>query len=185
MMQVCALLAVSLGAVSPWLLGRRVVLRRLRLLSRPSTALGTQVRALPVPVVLELLSAALKTGAGVPRALDAVAAAIGGDDSAELCQVANALRLGASWTSAWSVVSSRLVLVGQALRPAWDNGAPPIESLSTAGVEYNRRLRDAGRQAAGRLGVRLVLPLGTCYLPAFVLIGLAPVLIALGEGLFG
>jgi pilus assembly protein CpaF len=36
------------------------------------------------------------------------------------------------------------------------------------------------RDAAGRLAVRLVLPLGACFLPAFVLVGLAPVLIALG-----
>ncbi|HHW83721.1 MAG TPA: secretion system protein, partial [Actinomycetales bacterium] len=31
-----------------------------------------------------------------------------------------------------------------------------------------------------RLGVRLVLPLGTCYLPAFVLVGVMPVILATG-----
>jgi pilus assembly protein TadC len=33
------------------------------------------------------------------------------------------------------------------------------------------------------LGVRLVLPLGLCFLPAFVLVGLVPVLASLGRGL--
>jgi hypothetical protein len=31
--------------------------------------------------------------------------------------------------------------------------------------------------------VRLVLPLGACFLPAFVLVGLVPVLLALGVDL--
>jgi tight adherence protein B len=43
--------------------------------------------------------------------------------------------------------------------------------------------RSSARTAAARLGVRLVLPLGVCYLPAFVLVGLVPVLLALGIGL--
>jgi len=45
--------------------------------------------------------------------------------------------------------------------------------------------RSAAREAAGRLGVRLVLPLGLCFLPAFILIGLVPVILSLAAGLLG
>ncbi|WP_253181950.1 hypothetical protein [Cellulosimicrobium cellulans] len=47
----------------------------------------------------------------------------------------------------------------------------------------------AGRGRAGSCrsggGVQLVLPLGACFLPAFVLVGLLPVLLSLGSGLLG
>lgn len=33
--------------------------------------------------------------------------------------------------------------------------------------------------------MQLVLPLGLCYLPAFVLVGLVPVLISMGSGVLG
>ena len=38
---------------------------------------------------------------------------------------------------------------------------------------------------AGSPIVRLVVPLGLCYLPAFVLVGLVPVVVSLGAGLLG
>lgn len=134
-------------------------------------------------VVLELLGAALRAGAGVPRALAAVGDAVRGADGAALAQVAAALRLGAPWPAAWDGVPPRLEVVARALRPAWEEGAAPGDALTAAGEEVRRARRDAGRTAAGRLGVRLVLPLGTCFLPAFVLVGLVPVLLALGSGL--
>lgn len=44
--------------------------------------------------------------------------------------------------------------------------------------------RQLARGAASRLGVRLVLPLGLCYLPAFVLLGVMPVVAQLAGGIF-
>ena len=35
-------------------------------------------------------------------------------------------------------------------------------------------------EAAERLAVRLVLPLGACHLPAFVILGIAPVVASVG-----
>jgi pilus assembly protein TadC len=41
------------------------------------------------------------------------------------------------------------------------------------------------RTAAGALGVQLVLPLGLCFLPAFVLLGLVPMILSLAGNLMG
>jgi len=38
----------------------------------------------------------------------------------------------------------------------------------------------ADEEAAERLAVRLVLPLGACHLPAFVILGIAPVVASVG-----
>lgn len=136
--------------------------------------------------MLDLLEAACLTGVGLPRALDAVGCAIGGERGGALRAVAGALLLGAPWADAWSDVPPALVAAGRALRPAWDDGTPAAGLLRTAaeGLRRERRLR-AGEEAA-RLGVRLVLPLGLCHLPAFVLVGLVPVMVAMtSDGLLG
>ena len=169
----------------PWAAAERERRRRaLALTSRPAAELPSAGEAIDVGVLLELVAAALRSGAAVPRALLACADALGGADGVALTAVAAALRLGAPWGQAWAGVPPRLDVVGRALRPAWEEGAAPGDALRAAGDALRRERRDAARVAAARLGVRLVLPLGTCFLPAFVLVGLAPVLIALGVGVF-
>ena len=47
------------------------------------------------------------------------------------------------------------------------------------------KARASGDKAAAELGVRLSLPLALCLLPAFVLIGVVPLLIAVGGAVVG
>lgn len=138
-----------------------------------------------VAVVLDLLGAALGSGVGIPRALDAVGLAMQGEDGQSLQQVGAALLLGADWATAWQRAPARLGAVADALRPAWVHGAAPRDTLRVAGAQAIQSARSRARSAAARLGVHLVLPLGLCLLPAFVLIGLVPVLVALGSGALG
>jgi hypothetical protein len=145
-----------------------------------AVARGADPPGVDVQVVLELVAAALRSGAGVPRALKATGAAVGGGDGAVLTRAGHALVLGAAWERAWAGVPGELDPLVRALRGAWLDGAAPGEALRAAGEEVRHERRADARTAAARLGVRLVLPLGTCYLPAFVLVGLVPVLLALG-----
>ncbi|MBO0609626.1 type II secretion system F family protein [Myceligenerans salitolerans] len=140
---------------------------------------------LDAQVVLDLLASALRAGAGVPRALGAVGHAAGGRYGIALRGAADALVLGARWEQAWAGAPDALAPVRRALRAAWVDGVAPGEALRAAGQEMRRERSAAARTAAARLGVRLVLPLGCCYLPAFVLVGLVPVLLALGIDLLG
>lgn len=136
-------------------------------------------------VVLDLLGAALGAGAGVPRALGAVGRSVRGQDGEALERAGAALLLGAGWEPAWEGAPARLRPVSDALRPAWVHGAPPRDALRVARERIAHDARTRARTAAARLGVRLVLPLGLCLLPAFVLLGLVPVVVALGSGLGG
>ena len=148
-----------------------------------AAARGTDQPGVDVQVVLELVAAAMRSGAGVPRALEATGVAVGGTDGGVLTRAAHALVLGAVWERAWVDAPEALEPMVRALRGAWQDGAAPGEALRAAGDEVRHRRRASARTAAARLGVRLVLPLGACYLPAFVLVGLLPVLLALGIGL--
>lgn len=159
-----------------------------RLVDLPAESRGRTRRPaveVPVAVVLDLLDAACSAGASVPGALGAVGRAVGGDRGIVLTRVAAGLTVGASWDEAWSEVPRALVPVGDALRPAWEVGAAPGGGLRSAGRTLRREEHSRALAAAGSLGVHLVLPLGLCYLPAFVLVGLVPVLISMGSGVLG
>lgn len=166
-----------------------------------SRAVRRRARGVPEPdvlLLLDLLDAAILAGASVPRALGAVGAAIAGADvgvgsgrdvadtvgaAPALTRAASALLMGADWHAAWRGSPARLAPLVDGLAPSWVTGAAPGPALRATADRVRRERRNASREAAGRLGVLLVLPLGLCFLPAFVLIGLAPVILSLTAGL--
>lgn len=63
-------------------------------------------------------------------------------------------------------------------------GAPAIELLTAEARQERRTARADGRRKAELLAVRLLLPLGVCVLPAFVLLGVVPVVLAMMSSTF-
>lgn len=137
-------------------------------------------------MVVDLASALVSAGSAIPTALQALGSSLPpGEEADDAMRASRALLMGASWDEAWSGGSGRLMRLANALEPAWVDGAPPVIMLRRAAASIRaRRLKDA-QEAAARLGVRLVLPLGLCFLPAFFLIGVAPIIISLGMTVFG
>lgn len=136
-------------------------------------------------IACELVGAVLRSGASVPAALEALGLVVGGRSGHELAVAARMLRFGSAWPEAFAQVSPEWSPVTDALQLAWTDGVAPDSMLAaTAGALRASRAARA-REEAERLGVRLVLPLGLCLLPAFVLIGLVPVMIATGGDLLG
>lgn len=145
--------------------------------------------ALDDVLVIDLVAAALRTGAPIPRALQAVGAVCG---SERLQRTGALLLLGAAWEEAWGDPAEWRegpplphAVLGRTLEPAWRDGANPVPLLQRAAATLQARRDRAAREAAGRLGVRLVLPLGLCHLPAFIAIGVVPVLLSTGAALLG
>ena len=133
-------------------------------------------------LVLDLASAALEAGASVPGALVALGRALG-EGQAEV--VGRALLLGSGWEEAWRAPQDeawreRRSRLDAGLRPGWEDGASPGPLLAgtAASLRAGRAARD--QEAAERLAVRLVVPLGACHLPAFVILGIVPVVASVG-----
>jgi tight adherence protein B len=57
-------------------------------------------------------------------------------------------------------------------------GVPAVELLRASAALARHRARIDGRLRAARLSSRLLLPLGVCTLPAFLLLGVAPMLLS-------
>lgn len=58
-------------------------------------------------------------------------------------------------------------------------GVPAVELLRSAGWLARHRARTEGRLRAARLSSRLLLPLGVCTLPSFLLLGVAPMMLSI------
>lgn len=185
------LLLLAVVATLPWTVTHRSPAGSLRPRSNgpPPVTLGE----VDVAVLLDLADAALGAGASVPGTLQALGRAVQGPEppvdgdgtGAALRRAGRALLLGGTWSEAWDGAPEVLRPLADALEPAWVDGAAPGPLLrQAAGAVRATRHREA-QEAAARLGVRLVLPLGLCFLPAFVLLGLVPVVLAAGGAVLG
>nr|WP_106582084.1 type II secretion system F family protein [Murinocardiopsis flavida] len=129
-----------------------------------------------LPLTVELLAAALRAGSTMPAALDAVTGAVRGPLGAELVAVAERLRLGADPAAAWRSLDhpEELAALGRALARASTTGAPVADVLQRHADDLRSQARSRTVATAQRTGGLAVLPLGLCFLPAFVLIGVVP-----------
>jgi pilus assembly protein TadC len=139
-----------------------------------------QASAADLPLAVDLLAATLRAGAPVDAAAAAVAEALGGPLGDRFQRTARELRLGAGPTEAWAHmadVGGAHRLVGAAVRSSSSGGAL-AGALARVADDLRADRAAAAAEAAQRAGVLIVLPLGLCFLPAFLLAGLVPVVIA-------
>ena len=134
-------------------------------------------------LVLELLAAQLRAGLAPLAALGALAEAL---NSRPLHAVCQRLQMGSGWGSAWSgPAAGTFGELRDALAPAYTGGAPSTALLLSLADAHRLSERRAAERAAGKLSVALVVPLGLCSLPAFICLGIVPILISLLPTLTG
>ncbi|WP_311777127.1 type II secretion system F family protein [Trueperella abortisuis] len=167
---------VGLGAVRPGPVGW--VCDRLAGLVGGGGVVGRG--AVDTAVVLDLAAAALSSGLSIPGTLKALDVAIGG---AARTQTANLLLMGATWEEAWEELPRDRLR--EALRAAWTDGAAPVPLIQRSAQSLRLQRQRNAKEAAARLGARLVLPLGLCFLPAFILLGIVPVVAGAAGRLLG
>ncbi|WP_163512237.1 type II secretion system F family protein [Fodinicola acaciae] len=130
-----------------------------------------------LPFAADLLAAAVRVGATTESALRVVADAVGGPVGERFAAVGHALSMGAPPDEAWQSLADlpeASALIQAGVRSASSGAA--LADTATAVAERIRADLDATAEAsARRAGVLVVLPLGLCFLPAFVLLGVMPV----------
>lgn len=136
-----------------------------------------------LPVGLDLIAASLEAGAPPARALALVGEAIGGPIGDELGIVAHSLWLGASPSEACrrllsergAGVNPALLAVARALGRADESGSRLATSFRAIADAQRADAHSRAIENARRVGVYAVAPLGLCFLPAFILVGVTPI----------
>ncbi|MBP3042545.1 type II secretion system F family protein [Arthrobacter jiangjiafuii] len=149
-------------------------------------------------LMLDLVAAMLDAGQPLLSALSVLADIAEPGTAGSLRRVRAALELGAPWVAAWELAvphpgnpAARSLLRSPAAGPdpaaclrdaltfVATTGAPSAAVLMAEAAQLRRRRsREAERRAAA-LGVRLVVPLGLCALPAFIVLTVVPLLLSL------
>lgn len=129
-----------------------------------------------LPVAVDLLAACLRGGAPWHEAVAAVADAVGGPLGDELRAVSVQIRLGADPSEAWLALTKEPMLapLARAAVRATSTGAALAPTLSRLARDQRRAVRSAAAARAQAAGIRALAPLGLCFLPAFVLLGVVP-----------
>ncbi|TYL49956.1 type II secretion system F family protein [Nocardioides sp. BGMRC 2183] len=134
-----------------------------------------------LPHIVALLAAALRAGAAPASAIGVVCRALPGAAADRLGALAARLELGADPVELWSELGADPVLgsLGHTMARAHRAGAPVVEAVERLGEELAERARGEIEDRARTVGVRAAVPLGVCLLPAFLLLGIVPLVAAL------
>lgn len=138
----------------------------------------------------ELLAAALDSGLAMATALRAVSEVLGDQGPsagqqqsalAALDSVAAMLALGADTDTAWRAVDADadLAPLAAAARRSAVGGTTLADAVREHAAQLREQAREESVRSAGLAGVLMTAPLGVCFLPAFLSLGLAPVVLGL------
>jgi Flp pilus assembly protein TadB len=129
-----------------------------------------------LPHVVDLMSACLAVGLSPPAALGRILEALDGPVVDELSGVAARLDLGVDPGTAWRDLGRHPQLgpLGRCVARSVESGASVAEAMTRLAEDLRRDARADAEARARSVGVRAAVPLGACLLPAFLLVGVVP-----------
>lgn len=181
------LLAVALlTAAGPHQLRRRIRVEATRTSSRRRDR--TEVDPLAAASALDIFAVCLSAGMAVSTAAAVTAPSAPAGLREVLQRAADLLALGADADTAWSV-STQSDPVCESLVRLARRSAVSGAALAQGVAELAEQARQAAAHradaSAERAGVLIAGPLGLCFLPAFVCLGIVPVVAGLAREVFG
>jgi pilus assembly protein TadC len=138
---------------------------------------------------LDVLAVCLTAGMAVPAAVAAAAPSAPRQLGAMLRHAAEMLALGADPGVAWSarggVVDQHCEALLRLARRSASSGAALADGVAELASSVRHDAAEAARAAAERASVLIAGPLGLCYLPAFVCLGIVPIVAGLAGKVLG
>jgi pilus assembly protein TadC len=171
--------AVAGLAVRAWLARRQA--------ASDGSAPGAGLDPADLPLCADLMAACLAAGATPGEAAGAVGRCLGGPLGAALIRAQAELRLGGDPAECWDrfgrVPEARAM--GRCLARASTTGSAPVAEMSRLAADYRAARARSALALARRAAVLATAPLGVCFLPAFLLVGVAPVVMGLAGAVLG
>ena len=171
--------AGAAGAATVW-----TVLTR----SEPAHVRRRRVRVrTELPHLVGLLASSVRSGLPAAEALRLVCAALPGPAADSLAVLPPRIALGVDPGEVWRSLETdpALAPLGRTLSRSVRTGEPVADALDRLGADLAARARAETEDAARRVGVQAAVPLGVCLLPAFLLLGVVPVVAGLLSELVG
>jgi Flp pilus assembly protein TadB len=136
-----------------------------------------------LPLAVDLLVACVTAGLSPSAAVAVVADVLPGSLGARFRSVTARLALGADPELVWRDLAADPALgpLGNALARSARTGGSITIALARCADDLRRERRANAATVARSVGVRAAAPLGACFLPAFLLIGVVPTIV----GAFG
>ncbi len=131
------------------------------------------------------LAACLRAGLSLDLAVRAVAESAPAATARALTRVADLVALGADAGAAWApaLEEPSTARLARAARRSARSGAAVADVAAAVAVDVRAEAAEAVAARAERAGVLVAGPLGLCFLPAFLALGIAPVVIGLASPL--
>jgi pilus assembly protein TadC len=132
------------------------------------------------PQALELMAACFAAGLPARRACAAVVHAFDGPVADDLGQVLRLLELGVGDAAAWRTLHDhpQLALAAGDLARSVESGTSMVDSLRGHAAAAREARRGALQVRARAVGVRSVVPMMTCFIPSFMLLGIVPAVVS-------
>lgn len=145
---------------------------------RPS---GRGVEVLHVAATWDLLAAGLRAGLPGPDAMRAVAGGLPQEAATALRSTSELIALGADPEQAWepALQCTATSSLARAARRTARTGSALAGVAEELAVRIRAELADVIEARAQRAGVLITGPLGLCFLPGFLCLGVVPVVIGL------
>ncbi|WP_306292939.1 type II secretion system F family protein [Streptomyces tsukubensis] len=127
------------------------------------------------------MSACIAAGAGPVAAARAVGESLDGPVGVRLAQAAAEVRLGGEPAEAWRRVGALpgAAALARLLERSGESGAPAAEPVARLAAECRAEWARDSTARVRRAAVLVTAPVGLCFLPAFLTVGVVPVLIGL------
>ncbi|GAA3134178.1 type II secretion system F family protein [Streptomyces rectiviolaceus] len=138
-----------------------------------------------LPLAADLLAACVAAGAEPVVAAQAVGDALKGPVGERLAQGAAEVRLGGEPADAWRRLGAipGAGALARLLERAGESGAPAADPVARLAADCRAERGRTATAAARRAGVLMTAPVGLFFLPAFIAVGVLPVVIGLAGGL--
>jgi Flp pilus assembly protein TadB len=132
-----------------------------------------------LPTGVDLLGSCLDAGAAPESALVSVSRALGGPVGEEFLAIHHRLEVGVDPAQVWRTVAGHPQLgpLGRAVGRAHETGAPVGRAVHQLAEELRDRARADVETRARSIEVKAAAPLGLCLLPAFVVLGVVPMVV--------
>ena len=175
------------GGLRGMLAGAGIVVGTERLLRRSPTAAGDVEQAIrrDLPVACDLLAVCLAAGTPTSAAVAAVATAVPGPLGEWLAEVGALYRLGAAPRQAWAGAPAGTEALGRVLVRAGESGSTVVPALHRLATDVRTAERADVEASVRRAGVWVLAPLGLCFLPAFLCLGVLPLVLGIAADVFG